>query len=73
MNAVPMPILFDEYYQKEIVMSDSPILWRQRKTRIIDLRVMMENENSSHNTKLYDVPNSTQLSMKRVKNNNNKK
>ena len=29
--------------------------------------MMMENENSSHNTKLYDVPNSTQLSMERLK------
>lgn len=60
------PKLFDTVEQKEIVMQ-GPILWRKRVTRTIDLSMMMENENSSHNTKLYDVPNSSQLSMERIK------
>ena len=48
-------------------VKERPILWKKVVARTIDLSTMMENKDSSYNTKLYEVPVSTQLSMERLK------
>lgn len=42
-------------------------MWNAHQTRTIDLRVMMTNDEDSRNTRLFDVPNSTILSVIREK------
>ena len=58
------PKLFDNNTNADFLI-ESAIMWKEHKTRVIDLSVMMENELDSKNTRLADMPNSTQLSVKR--------
>ena len=55
--------LFDGETGK-MVETDSMIFWKARETRTIDLRVMMnDNDDNTRRTRLFDVPNSTVLSI----------
>ena len=60
--------LFDEL--SETYLDDiSKLVWRQRETKILDLKVMIDSDQDSKNTKLFDVPASTILSVTRGKEN----
>ena len=60
-------VFFNEVTNK-IYPANNNIFWKPRKTRTIDLEVlMMEKDENSRNTRLFDVPNSTILSVIRSK------